>query len=92
MAEGAEARLEMILAILAVIACVVLGGLMSGLTVGLLSLDPINLKVMEQNGTAKDKVNAARVRPLIEQHHLLLVTLLLCNATAMESLPLFLDR
>lgn len=49
-------------------------------------------QVIEQNGSAEDKRNAALVRPLVEQHHFLLVTLLLTNATAMESLPLFLDR
>ncbi|KAG8457891.1 hypothetical protein KFE25_011957 [Diacronema lutheri] len=90
--SAATAELEMALSLLAVVLCVIIGGLMSGLTVGLLSLDPLNLKVIEQNGSPQDKANAAKVRPLIEQHHLLLVTLLLTNATAMESLPLFLDR
>jgi metal transporter CNNM len=35
---------------------------------------------------------AARVMPLVQRHHLLLVTLLMANALAMEALPLFLDR
>lgn len=30
--------------------------------------------------------------PILEHHHWLLVTLLLCNAAAMEALPLFLDK
>jgi len=30
--------------------------------------------------------------PILENHHWLLVTLLLCNAAAMEALPLFLDK
>ena len=30
--------------------------------------------------------------PLVERHHLLLVTLLMGNALAMEALPIFLDR
>ena len=29
--------------------------------------------------------------PILQKHHLLLVTLLLCNAAAMEALPIFLD-
>jgi len=33
-----------------------------------------------------------KIIPLVSQHHLLLVTLLLSNAAAMESLPIFLDR
>jgi metal transporter CNNM len=30
--------------------------------------------------------------PLVKRHHLLLVTLLVGNAAAMEALPIFLDR
>lgn len=43
--SAATAELEMALSLLAVVLCVIIGGLMSGLTVGLLSLDPLNLKV-----------------------------------------------
>lgn len=75
-----------------IVGCTLFAGLMSGLTVGLLSLDPLNLRVIEQNGSAEEQRQAATVRPLLERHHLLLVTLLLANAAAMESLPLFLDR
>lgn len=34
---------------------------------------------------------AKRVLPILQQHHWLLVTLLLANAAAMEALPIFLD-
>merc|ERR1712150_249743 len=41
----------------------------------------------------KDDQNAAkRVLPLIQDHHRLLVTLLLMNSIANEALPLFLDK
>jgi hypothetical protein len=40
----------------------------------------------------EDKRAAEKLIPLVEQHHWLLVTLLLCNALANEALPLFLDR
>ncbi|KAJ7394294.1 hypothetical protein OS493_000096 [Desmophyllum pertusum] len=53
------------------VALVLLAGLMSGLTMGLLSLDILSLK---------------------KKHHLLLVTLLLANAAAVESMPIFMDR
>ena len=33
-----------------------------------------------------------KILPLLRNHHLLLVTLLLANAAAMEALPLFLDK
>jgi hypothetical protein len=40
----------------------------------------------------EEKRAAEKLIPLVEQHHWLLVTLLLCNALANEALPLFLDR
>lgn len=33
-----------------------------------------------------------RIFPVIDKHHWMLVTLLLCNAGAMETLPIFLDK
>ncbi|GFH06566.1 CNNM transmembrane domain-containing protein [Haematococcus lacustris] len=59
---------------LTVSVCLVLmAGMMSGLTLGLMSLDTVELEV-------------------VANQHLLLVTLLLCNALATEALPLFIDR
>ena len=72
--------------------CVMLGGCMSGLTIGLLSLDPVNLKILKKSGDADARKYAKGIQPLVDQHHLLLVTLLMANAAAMESLPIFLDR
>lgn len=70
---------------------VLLGGLMSGLTVGLLGIDEIALELKISSGTESEKRDALKVLKVINQHHLLLVTLLLANALAMEALPLFLD-
>jgi len=71
---------------------VLFGGCMSGLTIGLLSLDPLNLEVLKKSGDEQSKKYANGIAPLIERHHLLLVTLLMANAVAMESLPIFLDK
>ena len=35
---------------------------------------------------------AAKIEPIVEQHHRLLVSLLLTNAACMEALPIFLDK
>lgn len=70
---------------------VLLGGLMSGLTVGLLGIDELSLELKIASGTAEEKRNALKVLKIISNHHLLLVTLLLANALAMEALPLCLD-
>eukprot|EP01080_Neovahlkampfia_damariscottae_P008950 gene8950-899_t len=71
---------------------ILFAGLMSGLTLGLLSLDPMQLSVLKTAGTEHEKKLAKRIELVVKNHHYLLVTLLLMNALAMESLPLFLDK
>jgi len=71
---------------------VLIAGLMSGLTLGLMSLDRMDLEILMQSGTDRQKKHAGRILPLLDYHHWLLVTLLLCNSAAMEALPLFLDK
>jgi CBS domain containing-hemolysin-like protein len=65
---------------------------MSGLTVGYLSIDDLVLELRSTNGTDEEKRHAARVLPILADRHWLLVTLLLMNAAAMETLPLCLDK
>ncbi|GJN30148.1 hypothetical protein PR202_gb18430 [Eleusine coracana subsp. coracana] len=70
---------------------VMFAGLMSGLTLGLMSLSLVDLEVLAKAGTPKDKLNAARILPVVRNQHLLLCTLLIGNSLAMEALPIFLD-
>lgn len=70
----------------------IFGGICSGLSLGLLSLDKTSLRVLAEAGTPSARRHAKRILPLVERHHLLLVTLLLANAMAVEAMPLFLDR
>ncbi len=65
---------------------------MSGLTMGLLSLDLMTLKILKDGGTTREQRYASRILPIVKRHHLLLVTLLLANAAAVEAMPIFLDR
>eukprot|EP01104_Vermistella_antarctica_P021650 TRINITY_DN994_c0_g1_i2.p1 TRINITY_DN994_c0_g1~~TRINITY_DN994_c0_g1_i2.p1 ORF type:complete len:660 (-),score=148.71 TRINITY_DN994_c0_g1_i2:31-1950(-) len=76
------------------VACglVLFAGLMSGLTMGLMSMDTMNLEILINSGTPVNASYASRILPLVRHHHLLLVTLLIANAAAMEMLPIFLDR
>lgn len=69
-----------------------MAGLMSGLTLGLMSMDHVDLEVLKRSGTGTEKKHAERLSPLLQKQHLLLVTLLLFNAMAMEALPLFIDK
>lgn len=70
----------------------IFAGLMSGLTVGYLSIDDLVLELRNNNGTDEEKQHAEKVLPILAQRHWLLVTLLLMNAFCMEALPLFLDK
>ncbi|KAI3762493.1 hypothetical protein L1987_52923 [Smallanthus sonchifolius] len=70
---------------------VAFAGLMSGLTLGLMSLSLLDLEVLIKAGQPNDRKNAEKIMPIVKNQHLLLCTLLICNAIAMEALPIFLD-
>jgi metal transporter CNNM len=72
------------------ILCVCCAGLAAGLTMGLLSLDITKLEIKLMTGNKEDKEAVRNVLPIVKQHHLLLVTLLLFNSLANEALPIFL--
>ena len=69
-----------------------LAGVMAGCTMGVLSLDPLKLKLKLLEGTPDEQRYAKAVLPVLRSHHHLLVALLLVNAAANEALPLFLDK
>ncbi|KAK1439981.1 hypothetical protein QVD17_05806 [Tagetes erecta] len=77
--------------ILIIVFLVLFAGLMSGLTLGLMSLSLVDLEVLAKSGTPKDRIYAEKILPVVRKQHLLLCTLLICNAAAMEALPIFLD-
>jgi len=84
--------------------CVVGAGLAAGLTMGMVSIDPMEMEIIvkteekdiedkdERKKLKDDKEAAEKILPLIHDHHRLLVTLLLMNSVANEALPLFLDQ
>jgi len=95
---------------------VLFAGIMSGLTLGLMSLGLVDLEILQQSGSSTEKKQAgtprpnilnqilyygnlvlllflsltfwftlaAAILPVVQKQHQLLVTLLLCNACAME--------
>ncbi|OAY27868.1 DUF21 domain-containing protein At4g14240 [Manihot esculenta] len=71
---------------------VLFAGIMSGLTLGLMSLGLVELEILQRSGTRSEKKQAAAILPVVQKQHQLLVTLLLCNAAAMEALPIYLDK
>ncbi|KAF8830058.1 hypothetical protein HHX47_DHR2000685 [Lentinula edodes] len=63
-------------------------GLFAGLTLGYFSLDLIQLNVLAMSGSPKQREYASKIKPIRENGHLLLVTLLLANMIVNESLPI----
>ncbi|XP_057496505.1 DUF21 domain-containing protein At2g14520 isoform X1 [Actinidia eriantha] len=77
--------------IVIIVFLVLFAGMMSGLTLGLMSMSLVDLEVLAKSGTPKDRKHAEKILPVVRKQHLLLCTLLICNAAAMEALPIFLD-
>lgn len=78
--------------ILGALFCVASVALIAGLFLGLLTLDILQLRIILRSSNDEDeKLYARTVLPIVEERHLLLVTLLLMNALAYETLPIFLD-
>ncbi|WWC67714.1 uncharacterized protein I206_101626 [Kwoniella pini CBS 10737] len=78
--------------ILIIIGLVLLGGIFSGLTLGLMGLDTVNLQVLAISGTLDERKQAPKVLKLIGNgKHTILVVLLLGNTLINTSLPIFLD-
>jgi CBS domain containing-hemolysin-like protein len=65
---------------------------MSGLTVGYLSIDDLILELKTKTGSEDEKHQCKQIKEILEKRHLLLVTLLVSNAAAMETLPLCLNE
>jgi len=102
--EKGMAALEFWSLIGLVLLCVTSAALAAGLTLGLATLEPFALTVIlatrledcitpEERQELKIKqAHAQQILPLVRDHHLLLVTLLLFNTVANEALPVFLDE
>ena len=85
--------------------CITVAALAAGLTMGMLSLDKMELQVLletdwedtslskeEAEQIKSDQQYAEVVLPVLYNRHVLLVTLLLMNSIANEALPLCLDK
>lgn len=72
--------------------CVAMVAVISGLFLGLLTLDALDLQIIQRASLDEDeRLYATTLLPLIKRRHQILVTLLLMNALAYEALPIFLD-
>lgn len=74
--------------IVVVIICVILSGAFSGLTLGLLSLDLVDLAVLVESGTPKEVKCARRILPVRKHGNFLLCTLLVGNTAVNSALSI----
>ncbi|KAI9292921.1 DUF21-domain-containing protein [Neoconidiobolus thromboides FSU 785] len=82
---------EVALKLVAIFFLVCCGGLITGLTLGLMSLDKTNLQILMNSGDLQKREWAMKIQPIRENGHLLLVTFLLASTLTFESLPILID-
>ncbi|KAL8187409.1 UNVERIFIED_CONTAM: Metal transporter cnnm2 [Gekko kuhli] len=66
-------------------------GMFSGLNLGLMALDPMELRIVQNCGTEKEKNYAKRIEPVRRQGNYLLCSLLLGNVLVNTTLTILLD-
>ncbi|CAL8248483.1 unnamed protein product [Merluccius merluccius] len=75
-----------------IIACLlVLSGMFSGLNLGLMALDPMELRIVQSCGTDKEKRYARKIEPIRRKGNYLLCSLLLGNVLVNTTLTILLD-
>ena len=71
--------------------CLIIAGAMAGLIVGLASIDHLTLEIAKNKSKRMEK-SVNTIFAVVNQHHWMLVTLLLFNAAALETLPIYLNK
>ena len=69
----------------------VLSGMFSGLNLGLMALDPMELRIVQSCGTEKEKKYARKIEPIRRKGNYLLCSLLLGNVLVNTTLTTLLD-
>lgn len=69
----------------------VLSGMFSGLNLGLMALDPMELRIVQSCGTEKERKYARKIEPIRRKGNYLLCSLLLGNVLVNTTLTILLD-
>ncbi|XP_010982783.3 metal transporter CNNM4 isoform X2 [Camelus dromedarius] len=78
--------------IVLVMVLLVLSGIFSGLNLGLMALDPVELRIVQNCGTQKERRYARKIEPIRRKGNYLLCSLLLGNVLVNTSLTILLDN
>ncbi|XP_043087361.1 metal transporter CNNM4-like isoform X2 [Puntigrus tetrazona] len=89
--EEKESLLPLWLQIILVSGLLVLSGMFSGLNLGLMALDPMELRIVQSCGTNKEKKYARKIEPIRSKGNYLLCSLLLGNVLVNTTLTILLD-
>ena len=77
---------------LLLVGCMLVGAVMSGLLMGVMTLDPLMLGVKARAGnTIEERRMAMKLVPFSQNKNLVLVSILLVNCAVNEALPVFFD-
>lgn len=67
-------------------------GICSGLTVGFMSISKTEMQIWLNSDNEYERKVAKPILEILNNHHMLLSTLLLSNSLSLEALPIFLDK
>ncbi|KAM9306946.1 LOW QUALITY PROTEIN: metal transporter CNNM4 [Pholidichthys leucotaenia] len=89
--EEKKSLLPMWLQVIIISCLLVLSGMFSGLNLGLMALDPMELRIVQSCGTDKEKKYARKIEPIRSKGNYLLCSLLLGNVLVNTTLTILLD-
>ncbi|XP_023199463.1 metal transporter CNNM4-like isoform X1 [Xiphophorus maculatus] len=89
--EESTSLLPLWLEVILICCLLVLSGMFSGLNLGLMALDPMELRIVQSCGTDKEKKYARRIEPIRRKGNYLLCSLLLGNVLVNTTLTILLD-
>ncbi|XP_075950402.1 metal transporter CNNM4 [Anarhichas minor] len=89
--EEKKSMLPMWLQLIVICCLLVLSGMFSGLNLGLMALDPMELRIVQSCGTDKERSDARKIEPIRSKGNYLLCSLLLGNVLVNTTLTILLD-
>uniref|UniRef100_A0A674DT48 Metal transporter n=1 Tax=Salmo trutta TaxID=8032 RepID=A0A674DT48_SALTR len=89
--EGEKTLLPLWFQIILICCLLVLSGMFSGLNLGLMALDPMELRIVQSCGSEKEKKYASKIEPIRSKGNYLLCSLLLGNVLVNTTLTILLD-